>query len=299
LRSLWWEKINYPGTGNNSQFSYDGLGHCVQIVETSGGSTTSTKQFVWCDSNMCEARNASGTITAQYFALGETISGTSYYYTTDHLGLRVPKANAFSQLIFMTGHPNGYNPLDHSGSIREMTDSSGNIQAQYVYDPYGRATKLQGSLASDFQYAGYYFHAPSNLNLTTYRSYSSSFGRWINRDSIGEDGGLNLYAYVGNKPISQTDPSGQQCDCDTSAGAGGNSAGAGEVKDLCKFKCGKEAICFYKNCHKGPKDCAFLALVIFSTCYAKCRAGGGSNTSNPIVPTYPFVPGFPGLPVET
>ena len=35
---------------------------------------------------MREARNASGTITVQYFKRGETISGTSYFYTSDHLG---------------------------------------------------------------------------------------------------------------------------------------------------------------------------------------------------------------------
>lgn len=177
-------QINYPGSGNNSQFTYDGLGHCVKIVETSGGTTTSTKQFVWCGNQMCEARNASSTIIAQYFRRGQTISGTSYYYTKDRLG-----------------------------SIREMNNSSGVIQSQYDYDPYGQVTKLQGSLASDFQYAGYYYHAPSGLNLTVYRAYSASLSRWINRDPIEERGGLNLYAYVGNEPIGETDPAGTQTNC--------------------------------------------------------------------------------------
>lgn len=31
---------------------------------------------------------------------------------------------------------------DHLGSIREMTDGGGAIQARYDYDPYGRQTKL-------------------------------------------------------------------------------------------------------------------------------------------------------------
>ncbi len=32
--------------------------------------------------------------------------------------------------------------------------------------------------------------------------------RWLNRDPLGEKGGLNLYGYVGNNPISRIDPFG-------------------------------------------------------------------------------------------
>jgi len=31
---------------------------------------------------------------------------------------------------------------------------------------------------------------------------------WLSRDPIGENGGLNLYGYVGNSPINRTDPTG-------------------------------------------------------------------------------------------
>jgi len=168
--------VTYPGTNNYSSFTYDGLDHNVQIVETQNGSVTSTKQFVWCGKTRCEARNATGSITSQYLAYGQTIGGSDYYYTKDRLH-----------------------------SVRELTDSSGNVQAAYAYDPYGRMTKLQGSIDSDFQYAGYYNHAPSRLNLTRYRPFNSNLGRWINRDPVAEIGGINLYAYVMNDPITWSD----------------------------------------------------------------------------------------------
>ncbi len=79
-------EIDYPGAGNNSVFTYDGLGRCVKIVETVSSSVTNTKQFVWCSNQMCEARDAGGAITNRYFAYGEKISSTSYYYNKDHLG---------------------------------------------------------------------------------------------------------------------------------------------------------------------------------------------------------------------
>jgi RHS repeat-associated protein len=128
---------------------------------------------------MCEARDGTGGLLNQYLSFGQKISGSNYFYTKDNIG-----------------------------SVRELTDSSGNIQAQYSYDSFGRVTQLQGSLASDFQYAGYYFHAPSLLSLAVHRFYGSAFGRFISRDIIGERGGLNLYAYVLNDPIRRIDPFG-------------------------------------------------------------------------------------------
>ena len=121
----------------------------------------------------------SGTLTKQFFAMGQTLSGSNYFYMFDHLG-----------------------------SIRGMTDSSGNVVAQYQYGMYGQPTQTIASQSADFGYAGMYFHQPSGLNLATFRAYNPTLGRWINRDPMEEKGGLNLYDYVNNNPASFTDPSG-------------------------------------------------------------------------------------------
>ena len=161
---------------SNTTFS-----HLVKITETQSGVVTSTKQFIWCGTQRCEVRDANSNLTNQYFSYGQVnysgSTATNYYYTKDHLG-----------------------------SIRELVDTSGNIKAQYSYSPYGVVTKVAGStgIDSDFQYAGYYYHAPSGLNLTMYRAYSASLGRWL----IVYSAGVNLYAYVGGDPTDLSDPSG-------------------------------------------------------------------------------------------
>ena len=43
-----------------------------------------------------------------------------------------------------------------------------------------------------------------------YRYYNPKDGRWINRDPITEQGGWNLYAFVGNTPSLKTDILGRQ-----------------------------------------------------------------------------------------
>jgi RHS repeat-associated protein len=42
------------------------------------------------------------------------------------------------------------------------------------------------------------------------RFYSPEISRWLSRDPIGEDGGLNLGAFVANNPIGRVDTIGQQ-----------------------------------------------------------------------------------------
>ncbi len=188
-RTFEWDAANRLRAINSgslrSEFTYDGLDRRVKIVEKTGSTVTSTKQFVWVGTRIAQERDASNVITRSYFAEGEErgipgARGTKqYYYTRDYLG-----------------------------SIREMTSSTGAVQARYDYDPYGQRTKLSGALDVDFGYTGHYHHAPGGLNLTLYRAYNPALGRWLSRDPIEEDGGINLYGYVENNPINAVDPLG-------------------------------------------------------------------------------------------
>lgn len=100
---------------------------------------------------------------------------------------------------------------DHQGSIREMTDASGNIMSQYSYDPYGQQTRIGGTGPdADFAYQGTYLHQRSGLLLMGLRAYSPSQARFITRDPLGEDVGINLYSYAASDPINRWDPTGEQ-----------------------------------------------------------------------------------------
>jgi RHS repeat-associated protein len=60
-----------------------------------------------------------------------------------------------------------------------------------------------------FVYDGWNLIATLHLQLSTlyygYRYYSASTGRWISRDPIGDRGGVALYGFAHNNPISVVD----------------------------------------------------------------------------------------------
>jgi RHS repeat-associated protein len=49
----------------------------------------------------------------------------------------------------------------------------------------------------------------TGLQLNRHRYYAAHLGRWVNRDPIGYEGGMNLYGYVGGMPTFYVDPSGE------------------------------------------------------------------------------------------
>ncbi|MBX9772198.1 MAG: hypothetical protein K2X29_12550 [Candidatus Obscuribacterales bacterium] len=99
--------------------------------------------------------------------------------------------------------------FDHLGSVRELTDETGTVQSAYQYDPYGQQTKFQsGTVDADFAYADVYMHRRSGLLFMGNRVYSPKLGRFLTRDPIEEAGGINLYGYANNNPISLTDRDG-------------------------------------------------------------------------------------------
>ncbi len=89
--------------------------------------------------------------------------------------------------------------------------------AHYAYDAWGNCEILQNvnnvATLNPFRYRSYYFDEETGLYYLQTRYYDPELGRFISADSIEyldpeTLGGLNLYAYCGNNPIRETDPTG-------------------------------------------------------------------------------------------
>lgn len=94
---------------------------------------------------------------------------------------------------------------DGHGSVVEVTDQSQAVVQQFAYGAYGETAAVAGY---PFRYAGRRFEPETGLYDDRARMYAPALGRFMQPDPIGTDGGINLYAYVGNDPVNLADPSG-------------------------------------------------------------------------------------------
>lgn len=97
---------------------------------------------------------------------------------------------------------------DKMGSVSAVSNASGAIANKNLYSPFGEIASLGGTI---FGFTGQRFDPETNLVYFKHRYYSPKLGRFLQPDPVGyTDESFNLYTYVGNNPLTFTDPMGLQ-----------------------------------------------------------------------------------------
>jgi len=106
----------------------------------------------------------------------------------------------------------GHYHHDAEGNVIALSDEQQNIVQTRVDDASGKELTSSSETPSPFLWngaSGYYFDNDVEMHLMGLRWYDKGF---FTRDPIGLAGGKNLYGYVGNNSVNQTDSLGTESD---------------------------------------------------------------------------------------
>jgi len=176
---------------------YDALGRRV-IKRT----PDATRIFVYDGSLLVVERveRSNGMLEQIDYWWGKDISGTLY------------GADGIGGLLYL--RKNGsevYVPLyDGMGNVVQYVDKYGTLVAHYAYDAFGNTIQKSGAKADELKmrFSTKYFDDEAGLYYFGHRFYSPRIARWLTRDPIEEEGGLNLYVVCDNDIVNKCDPSG-------------------------------------------------------------------------------------------
>ena len=190
-----------------SEFVYDGkMRRRIRAEYTWNGSTWVTNQIVRYvyDGNLVIQERDGNNLPLVTYTRGRDLSGSlegaggigGLLARTDNRAFAIRDSNAHA-----------YYHADGNGNITCLINASQSILARYLYDSYGNILSQSGPLAEAnlYRFSSKEFHVASGLVYYLYRFYEPNLQRWINRDPIEEEGGVSLYRFVGNNPISRVD----------------------------------------------------------------------------------------------
>ncbi len=199
-------------------YVYDAGNRRVRKTVTNGGVTgnipNGTTDSLWQDWQTMEERNPFGGSGSTDTPIKQFIWGT---YIDECLQVNLLSVAGPQSL------PAGayYLLQDLLYRAVALTNSSGAIVEAYDTDAYGNTLIFTGPGADgvwftddDVQsnygangviYCGYRYDAETENYYVRNRYYSPTLGRWVTRDPIGYEGGINLYGYVESSPVGALD----------------------------------------------------------------------------------------------
>ena len=172
------------------EFSYDYMGRRFEKKVYTANVLTKHEKFVYDGYKLIQVLDA----------LNSDAVTMAFAWHPESTGLDTPFSMTYDGETY-------YYVTDGSKNVMSLIDAAGTKAAEYVYDPFGRLLSSTGELAeiNPFRFSSEYHDDETGLVYYNYRYYSPELGRWISRDPIEEEGGVNLYAMVGNNPVNERD----------------------------------------------------------------------------------------------
>jgi RHS repeat-associated protein len=197
--------------GTSVSLSYNSAGQRASYVVSKPGQPTLSERFQYRGQELGQAVVVTGT----------TSFTDTYVYNPGGLPLEL--------LRQQNGTTSRYwYVLDGRGNVVALTDTSGNVVDRYAYDVWGQPTSVSENVPQRLRYAGYWYDQELGWYGVGVRLYDPSLKRWLQPDPSQQDG-VRTYAYVGDDPVDETDPTGLQGGAGVAIGAGAGALCVGTI----------------------------------------------------------------------
>lgn len=197
-RTVTWTDWNMPASisqgANTVSFVYDGDRDRIQQVTPTGIITYLRGQGLFLEKTV----NTDG--SSEY----------RHYLNAGGRLIAIHTTRADSQGNPTTADTHYFHP-DHLGSIAVVTDEAGAVIARYDFDPWGKRALVAGANVERRGFTGHEELEAVGLVHMNGRIYDPILGRFLSADPHIDGTDLqafNRYTYVGNNPLTFTDPTG-------------------------------------------------------------------------------------------
>ena len=188
-----------------------------RLVKVKSGSTT-VAIYAYDGQNRRVTKTTGTTLRHYYYSSQWQILEERLNTTTTADRQFVWGLMALDNLILRDRGTERFYSLQDVFSCTAIVDTTGTVQERYGYNAFGLSRVMDASFnvisASSYdwetRYDNYRFDSESNFYQVRNRYLHPTLGRWLTRDPLEYQDGINVYTYVANNTKNYIDPFGEE-----------------------------------------------------------------------------------------